>query len=310
MRGAVVTSCVLILVACCAAEEESSSAPPPPHARHHQPKDKLPPALQSSVKKEHKLEATAEKDHGGKTLLATAMKAQHDRERHTQTSSSAPQPHASRNHTTHGTRRQSKSSSSGGSPLVPAPAPAEAAAPVHVPPSATLIVLGLLVVLGVFCFCFRGSLATMAAGGAESSSRFYSLQVASFTALVTLQTTAILLFKVCQVHGAYTFSPASSIAMTEALKFCIASGLHTRHVKASGGSWTHGIEPRIVLNYAGLSLLYTIVRRVDSNPGLTYLRRRLPSPTGARLLCRDRTITSPSRCTRSPTLARTPSARA
>jgi len=73
-----------------------------------------------------------------------------------------------------------------------------------------------------------------------------------------LQTTAILLFKLCQVHGAYTFSPASSIALTEALKFVIASTLHRRHVAATGTEWSAGLSYGIVLNYAGLSALYTI----------------------------------------------------
>jgi UDP-sugar transporter A1/2/3 len=122
---------------------------------------------------------------------------------------------------------------------------------------------GVLPIVACVVLCagiyLRGSLVRMAAGDVETSSaRHMSLQVSSFLALVTLQTTAILLFKLCQVHGAYTFSPASSIAMTEALKFVIASVLHTRHVGGTGEPWGRGISRAIVLNYAGLSLLYTI----------------------------------------------------
>ena len=103
---------------------------------------------------------------------------------------------------------------------------------------------------------FRGILSAMAGDGSLAAA--YSLKIASFLALVALQTTAILLFKVCQEHGAYSFSPASSIAMTEALKFAIASSLHVRHYKSSDGPLLAGVTTPIVLNYAGLSALYTI----------------------------------------------------
>ena len=37
----------------------------------------------------------------------------------------------------------------------------------------------------------------------------YTKQVGSFTILVIVQSTAILLFKLCQQNGRYTFNPAS-----------------------------------------------------------------------------------------------------
>ena len=119
-----------------------------------------------------------------------------------------------------------------------------------------LVGIGALLVCGAVCF--RVQLATMGAGESDGGGSGYSLQIASFVALVALQTTAILLFKVCQEHGAYTFSPASSIAMTEMLKFFIAGTLHTRHVKETGEDLLKGVSLPIILNYAGLSALYTL----------------------------------------------------
>ena len=77
----------------------------------------------------------------------------------------------------------------------------------------------------------------------------------AFFLLVFMQTTAILLFKLCQEEGAYTFSPASSIAITEFAKLAMASGLHYRAVDRA--ELFEGLDARIVLNYAGLALLYT-----------------------------------------------------
>lgn len=73
-------------------------------------------------------------------------------------------------------------------------------------------------------------------------------------ALSTTRAQAILLFKFSQVGGAYTFSPASSIAISEALKLAIAAGLHAR----TGKPWAENVSAAIVRHYAGLSLLYTV----------------------------------------------------
>ena len=103
---------------------------------------------------------------------------------------------------------------------------------------ATLRGLGIGALLVCGAGCFRVQLATMGAGESDGGGSGYSLQIASFVALVALQTTAILLFKVCQEHGAYTFSPASSIAMTEMLKYVTGINLiygtilKKRHIRA------------------------------------------------------------------------------
>ncbi|KAJ1453297.1 nucleotide-sugar transporter-domain-containing protein [Pelagophyceae sp. CCMP2097] len=87
----------------------------------------------------------------------------------------------------------------------------------------------------------------------------HAVKVGAFAMLVALQTTAILLFKACQVTGQYTFSPAASICITEMLKFCLSASFHSRYVKSSEAiGWFDGVTPRVVANYAGLALLYTV----------------------------------------------------
>ena len=155
--------------------------------------------------------------------------------------------------------RPSKSSTSTAPSSSSAKTPEIVATPAVPVPSAAPPEVGMLLLIAAAVligggFYMRNSLTSMASEGAGS----HSLQLASFLALVALQTTAILLFKVCQSHGAYTFSPASSIAITEALKFTIAATLHTRHARSTGEEWLAGLSPRMVLNYAGLSALYTL----------------------------------------------------
>ena len=77
----------------------------------------------------------------------------------------------------------------------------------------------------------------------------------AFFALVFIQATAILLFKLCQEEGVYTFSPASCIAITEFTKLCLATTMHYRAVGKD--AFFEGLDPRVALNYAGLALLYT-----------------------------------------------------
>ena len=93
------------------------------------------------------------------------------------------------------------------------------------------------------------------AAGSPTMAGLSAQATGAFFVLVFMQTTAILLFKLCQEEGAYTFSPASSIAITEFAKLAMASGLHYRAVDRA--ELFEGLDARIVLNYAGLALLYT-----------------------------------------------------
>ena len=93
------------------------------------------------------------------------------------------------------------------------------------------------------------------AAGSPTMAGLSAQATGAFFVLVFMQTTAILLFKLCQEEGAYTFSPASSIAITEFAKLAMASGLHYRAVDRA--KLFEGLDARIVLNYAGLALLYT-----------------------------------------------------
>ena len=61
----------------------------------------------------------------------------------------------------------------------------------------------------------------------------YFKQLASFTILVVVQSTAILLFKLCQRDGKYTFNPASSVALTEVCKLALAASLHYQYVSSA-----------------------------------------------------------------------------
>eukprot|EP00900_Chrysochromulina_parva_P017430 jgi/Chrpa1/25689/Chrysochromulina_OHIO_Genome00016289-RA len=54
----------------------------------------------------------------------------------------------------------------------------------------------------------------------------YAKQLGAFMTLVVVQATAILLFKLCQNDGKYTFNPASSVALTEMCKLLLAGSLH------------------------------------------------------------------------------------
>ena len=84
--------------------------------------------------------------------------------------------------------------------------------------------------------------------------------LSAFFLLVFIQTTAILLFKLCQFEGVYTFSPTSSIAITEFTKLCMAAGLQYRFAGGRGTTFSkffNSLSPVIVANYAGLALLYT-----------------------------------------------------
>jgi len=115
-------------------------------------------------------------------------------------------------------------------------------------------------------------LAALASG--EAAASHYALQLGSFCILVVVQSTALLLFKICQVHGSYTFSPASNVAFTELCKLALASSLHYGYISKSSTprSFFDGVSPRIALHYFGLAMLYTI------NNQLTFLCFEVSDP--------------------------------
>ena len=86
----------------------------------------------------------------------------------------------------------------------------------------------------------------------------YTKQLASFTILVVVQSTAILLFKLCQHDGKYTFNPASSVALTEVCKLILAGTLHYQYVSSSGKPFFENVNGKIIMHYLGLSFLYTV----------------------------------------------------
>jgi len=86
----------------------------------------------------------------------------------------------------------------------------------------------------------------------------YFKQLGSFVTLVVVQAMAILLFKLCQHDGKYTFNPASSVALTEMCKLLLAGSLHYNYVLSSKKPFFENVSPKIIFNYLGLSTLYTI----------------------------------------------------
>lgn len=83
------------------------------------------------------------------------------------------------------------------------------------------------------------------------------MQLVAFFTLVVVQSGAILLFKLAQIGGSYTFSPASSVALTELVKLALAFGSHALEVRHTGNEWFPGLSLPIMLHYFGLSCLYT-----------------------------------------------------
>jgi UDP-sugar transporter A1/2/3 len=93
--------------------------------------------------------------------------------------------------------------------------------------------------------------------GASSLSE-YGKQLGAFSILVIVQSFAILLFKLCQVGGKYTFNPASSVALTEVCKLGLAGTLHYRYTVSERKPFFEHVNLKIVLHYFGLSALYTV----------------------------------------------------
>ena len=100
----------------------------------------------------------------------------------------------------------------------------------------------------------------------------WGLQIGSFLVLVTVQASALLLFRICQTSGAYEFSPASSVALTEACKLVLAVSLHGRHVRESGSPPFENLNKRIVAHYFGLACCYTV------NNQLTFYALQMVDP--------------------------------
>ena len=85
----------------------------------------------------------------------------------------------------------------------------------------------------------------------------YAQQLCSFCVLVGTMTCAMLLFKLCQVGGVYTFSPASAVALTELCKLTLALSLHALGGARTAAAWCEDVDARVMLHYAGLAAAYT-----------------------------------------------------
>ena len=75
----------------------------------------------------------------------------------------------------------------------------------------------------------------------------YVKQLGAFVTLVIVQATAILLFKLCQQNGKYTFNPASSVALTELCKLGLAFTLHYQYVQTSKKPFWENVSVRTAL---------------------------------------------------------------
>lgn len=136
--------------------------------------------------------------------------------------------------------------------MPPPPPPLPAAASSSAIGAGVPIACVLLLLAGVGCM-FKQDITEM-----SSKLSTWGLQIGSFLVLVCVQAGALLLFRICQTSGAYEFSPASSVALTEACKLVLAVSLHARHVRATGDALLEHLSPRIVAHYLGLALCYTV----------------------------------------------------
>lgn len=125
----------------------------------------------------------------------------------------------------------------------------------------------------------------------------YGQQCASFCVLVSTMTVAMLLFKLCQVGGAYTFSPASSVALTELSKLALALGLHALSGARTAEAWREGVDRRVLLHYVGLSAAYTFnnqmafyILRVADPGSLALAKSTAPYLVALMLRCSGQTI--------------------
>lgn len=99
-----------------------------------------------------------------------------------------------------------------------------------------------------------------------------AIQLVAFFTLVAVQSSAILLFRLAQHKGQYSFSPASSVACTECVKLIIASLSHLHYTHRNGTEFFTQLSPSIVFNYLGLAALYT------TNNVLTFYVLKLTDP--------------------------------
>ena len=106
-------------------------------------------------------------------------------------------------------------------------------------------------------------------------------QLGAFCLLVVVQSFAILLFKLCQVSGRYTFSVPSSVCLTEVCKLVLAASFHYAYVTKERKPLFENVTPRIVLHYLGLALLYTLNNQLSfyalevADPGTLSLGKSL-----------------------------------
>ena len=108
----------------------------------------------------------------------------------------------------------------------------------------------------VACGPCRKQLGTLVSDFGNMSA--YAQQTGAFCVLVATMVVAMLLFKLCQVGGTYTFSPASSVALTEMCKLALALFLHARINGArDAAAWSEGVTARVLVHYALLSAGYT-----------------------------------------------------
>jgi len=126
------------------------------------------------------------------------------------------------------------------------------------PPSSSgggggLPVVSLLVLVAIGAFAYSKDL-----GAYVGDLSAWGQQIGAFAVLVTVQACALLLFKLCQTSGTYSFSPASCVALTEACKLGLAASLHYRHVLATGSPLFEQLSPRMVAHYFGLAMCYTV----------------------------------------------------
>lgn len=109
----------------------------------------------------------------------------------------------------------------------------------------------------------------------------YVQQLGAFCLLVVVQSFAILLFKLCQVSGRYTFSVPSSVCLTEVCKLVLAASFHYAYVTKERKPLFENVTPRIVLHYLGLALLYTLNNQLSfyalevADPGTLSLGKSL-----------------------------------
>lgn len=91
----------------------------------------------------------------------------------------------------------------------------------------------------------------------------YAMQIGAFCILVVVQSAAILLFKLCQQDGKYTFNPASSVALTEVCKLGLSLSLHLQYVSSSKKPFWRGVTVQAlpIPRPLNIRLIFRLLRR-------------------------------------------------